>query len=69
MAIIVPKIQEHDVVELRRPVGHWSAGQQGTVVSEHGAWKLIEIADNDGAMLDLLSLPESDLERVQGTRP
>jgi hypothetical protein len=33
----------HDVVALREPVDAWPAGTSGTVVSDYGKTKLIEI--------------------------
>jgi hypothetical protein len=55
------KIREHDVVGLKHGVGKWPARQKGTVLAEKDDWKLVEIADSQGAMLDLISVPESDL--------
>ncbi len=70
MAVVKHAIHEHDVVALRQPVnrgegaGQWPAGTIGAVVSERGDHKLIEIADDQGVMLDLISQPESQLEIV-----
>ena len=55
-------IREHDVATLKRPVGRWPAGTRGTVVSDHGPHKDIEVSDDNGWMLDLLLVPEADLE-------
>ena len=68
MAIATPRIHEHDSVRLRRQVGRWPAGQGGAVVAEKGIWKLIEIADDRGVMLDLISVAETDLELVWSAR-
>lgn len=68
MATIDHKIHEHDVVRLERPFGRWPEGQQGTVVAEKGRWKLVEIADDQGAMLDLVSAAEGDLDVVWSPR-
>ncbi len=63
-------IGEIDVVALTKAIakakgtGTWPAGTEGTVVSDHGDVKLIEISDDDGQMLDLISVPESQLKLV-----
>ena len=57
-------ITENDVVELKRTVGRWPAGTQGTAVSDHGASKLIEVSDNQGQMLDLFEVAEVDLRLI-----
>lgn len=62
METVRHKIQEHDVVRLRRGVGRWPAQQKGTVLGEKDDWKLVEIADDRGVMLDLISIRESELE-------
>jgi hypothetical protein len=69
MAIAAQKIQEHDVVQLRERVGRWPAGHEGTVIAEKGMWKQIEIADDQGVMLDLISVAEPMLELVWSPRP
>ena len=58
------QIREHDVVALRRQIGSWPAGLEGTVVAEQGSWKLIEIADEQGAMQDLVSVLDTDLDVI-----
>lgn len=67
MALAQKKITEHDVVALKRPVGKWPAGTQGTVLSEHGSSKLVEISDDEkwGETLDLLDVVEEDLELIK----
>lgn len=65
MATVSTRIRENDVVELRKPVGNWPAGRIGAVVSERGVSKLIEIADDRGQMLDLISVSESDLKLIE----
>jgi hypothetical protein len=65
-------IHENDVVELTQPVlkvqgtGHWPADTRGTVVAEHGEYKLIEISDdaNYGQMLDMVSVTENRLKLI-----
>jgi hypothetical protein len=70
MALVRHAIREHDVVRLRKAIektdggGSWAAGTSGTVVSDYGKVKLVEIAEVrvPGAMLDLLQVAEADLE-------
>lgn len=64
MATVKHAIREHDVVELLDPVGKWSAGRSGAVVSDYGAVKLIEIADERGVALDFVQVPEAGLKLV-----
>lgn len=64
MAIATHKIHEHDVVRLRQPVGEWPVGEEGTVLAVKDDWKLVEIADEQGVMLDLISIREGDLDLV-----
>jgi hypothetical protein len=58
------RISENDYVELIRPIGRWSAGIRGTAVGDYGAWKLIEISDEQGQMLDLVDVAEADLRLI-----
>lgn len=62
MAPVKHQIAEHDVVALREPVDAWPAGTSGTVVSDYGATKLIEISDDSGATLDLIQAPLAKLD-------
>ena len=62
MAAVGQKIREFDSVELLDPVGGWPAGTQGAVVDEIGESRQIEIADDRGQMLDLVSVSESRLK-------
>ncbi|HEY1690378.1 MAG TPA: hypothetical protein VGF95_16115 [Solirubrobacteraceae bacterium] len=64
MPIVKQAIHEHDVVALTRQVGQWPTGTIGAVVSEHGSFKQIEIADERGRMLDLVSQAEDQLELI-----
>jgi hypothetical protein len=80
MATVKHAIGEHDVVALRQPVdkdevltrgpdedrgiGKWPAGTEGTVVSDYGDHKLIEISDAQGVALDFLTVPVDDLDLV-----
>lgn len=62
MATVKHLIAEHDAVALREEAGRWDAGTKGTVVSDYGEVKLVEIADERGAALDYVQLPESSLK-------
>lgn len=64
MAPLKQAIRENDVVGFTRPIGRWPKGMQGTVVSEHGVDKLIEVSDDRGQMLDLISVPEQQLRLI-----
>lgn len=70
MATVKQAIRENDVVALVEVidkvegVGRWPAGTTGTVVSERGEWKLIEISDECGVALDYVSVAEPRLELV-----
>lgn len=54
-------ITEHDVVALRDKSSRWEAGTKGTVVSDYGEIKLVEIADEQGMALDYIQVPEPAL--------
>lgn len=64
MATVKHAIKENDVVELLDPVERWAAGTSGTVVSERGEWKLVEISDERGVALDFVSVPEPRLKLI-----
>jgi len=64
VATIRQHICEHDVVRFRRPAGRWPVGQEGTVVAVEGGSKLIEIADQQGVLLDLVTTSDANLELV-----
>jgi hypothetical protein len=64
MAITKQTIKEIDVVELLDSVGGWPAGTVGTVVHDLGQWKQIEISDDRGVMLDLVSVQAPQLRLV-----
>jgi hypothetical protein len=63
-------VRENDAVELLDAVdkvdldGTWPAGTIGTVVSERGESKLVEIADERGVSVDYVSVPEARLKLV-----
>lgn len=69
---VAQPIGEHDVVELLEAVakvdgaGSWPAGTIGTVVSERGESKLVEIAEDrpPGQTLDLISVAGARLKLV-----
>jgi hypothetical protein len=66
MATVKHAIAEHDFVELIDAVGKWPAGTRGTVVSDHGDVKLVEISEDrpPGQMLDLIQVPEAGLTLI-----
>jgi hypothetical protein len=70
MTIVKQAIHENDVVALTQVVdkvegvGRWPAGTIGAVVSEHGEHKLIEITDEYGLTLDLISQTEDQLKLI-----
>jgi hypothetical protein len=61
-------IGEHDVVVLTKAVERWPAGTKGTVVSDHPAYKVVEITgieDSGDDMLDYLpEVASEDLRLV-----
>ena len=61
MATVKHAMREHDFVELLDAVGKWPAGTTGTVVSERGEERLVEIADERGVALDYVSVAASRL--------
>lgn len=52
-----PLAKSLDVVELRIASGRWPAGTTGTVVETYDSAALVEITDDDGHTLELLTLP------------
>jgi hypothetical protein len=64
MTSIKHAIGEHDFIELLDEVGEWAVGTAGTVVSDHGDSKLIEISDDRGVMLDLIEVAEDRLRLI-----
>jgi hypothetical protein len=70
MTTVKQTIRENDAVKLLEAVdavdadGTWQPGTIGTVVSERGEWKLVEIAEDrpPGQTLDLISVNETQLE-------
>jgi hypothetical protein len=69
MSVAQAVIGEHDVVVLTRAVERWPAGTEGTVISDHPAYKLVEIVgienSADDEMLDYMpALAAEDLRLV-----
>jgi hypothetical protein len=64
METVKQAIRENDVVELLSSTGSWPTGTSGTIVSERTEQKLVEISDGQGQMLDLVSVPESQLKLI-----
>lgn len=62
MQAIQHQVAEHDVVALRDPVDAWHADTIGTVISNYGETKLIEISDHSGTTLDLIQAPLAKLD-------
>jgi hypothetical protein len=51
-------------IKVLHPVGSWSAGTRGTVVEERDGHKLVEISDDQGQMLDLVSVTDAQLRLI-----
>lgn len=64
MATVKHLIAEHDYVSFREPGDKWPAGTRGTVVSDYGNVKLVEISDDRGVALDYVQVPTEKLEFV-----
>jgi hypothetical protein len=64
MATVKHAIGEHDYIELLDRIGKWGFGTTGTVVSDYGDVKLVEISDDRGVMLDLIQVPEDRLRLI-----
>jgi hypothetical protein len=67
MATLSQEIHENDIVQLRQQVGPWPAGREGMVVAKKGSLKLVEIADDQGATLDFISVPTDELQAMWST--
>jgi hypothetical protein len=71
MAITGQVIGEVDVVAFERPIkkvdglGNWPTGTMGTVVSDYGDHKEIEIVNELGETLDLVIVPVEQLKLVE----
>lgn len=64
MATVTHPIAEHDVVSFREAGDRWPIGTTGTVVSDYGDVKLVEISDDRGVALDYVQMPIARLELV-----
>ena len=64
MATVQQEIRECDVVALLDSVAGWPAGTVGAVVDEVDDWKQIEIADDHGQTLDLVSVAAPRLKLI-----
>ena len=49
----------------QRGVGKWPAGTTGTVVSDYGDHKMVEISDDRGVALDFVTVPVEQLKLVE----
>jgi hypothetical protein len=67
VAVIRQRIRENDPVALREQIGKWPAGTLGAAVDIYDGAALVEIVDDNGRTLDLLTVPNELLE-VQGPR-
>jgi hypothetical protein len=72
MATTEQIIGEVDVVAFERPIkkvdgglGNWPTGTMGTVVSDYGDHKEIEIVNELGETLDLVIVPVEQLKLVK----
>ena len=57
-----------DVIELREARGKWPVGTTGTVVEASHQEALVEIVDDEGRTLELLTIPYEAL-RVRESEP
>jgi hypothetical protein len=64
-------IGEHDYVALREAVdkvecgpGKWPAGTKGTVISDYGDHKMLDISNELGETLDMPVVPVEKLELI-----
>lgn len=64
MATVKQRIGEIDVVAFVAAVGDWPAGTEGTVVSDYGDEKMIEISNDLGETLDLPIVSAENLRLV-----
>jgi hypothetical protein len=71
MATVKQAIGEVDVVAFERPinkvegVGNWPTGTTGTVVSDYGDIKQVEISNDRGEALDYVMVPVEQLQLVE----
>ncbi len=62
MAMVKHQLVEHDVVAFREAVSAWPPGTVGTVVSDYGDVKLVEVANPQGVALDFVQVPALQLD-------
>lgn len=55
-------ISEHDVVVLREREGSWPAGTTGTVISDYGDTKLVEVTGPAGKTIDTIQIAATRLD-------
>jgi hypothetical protein len=71
MSTVKHAIGEVDVVAFERPikkvdgVGNWPTGTIGAVVSDYGDHKEVEIVNDRGETLDLVTVPVEHLKLVE----
>ncbi len=67
-------IGEVDVVAFERPikkvdgVGNWPTGTEGTVLSDYGNMKEVEISNDSGEALDYVIVPVEHLKLIEKHR-
>jgi len=70
MATVKQAIGEVDVVAFGQPiakvegVGQWPTGTRGTVVSDYGDHKEVEISNDRGVALDFVIVPVEQLQLI-----
>lgn len=57
-------MRDLEVVELCVPFRGWPAGTIGTIVSLHDDGALVEISDDNGVTMDMLSVPFSAVREL-----
>jgi Domain of unknown function (DUF4926) len=57
----------HDRVELTTGTEYWPAGTAGTIVDEFAGGVMVELVAPDGATLDLLDVPVSEVRSLERT--
>lgn len=62
MASVKHAISEHDVVVLREREGTWPAGTTGTVISDYGDTKLVEVIGPAGKTVDTIQVAAARLD-------
>jgi hypothetical protein len=71
MTAVEQAIGEVDVVAFERPikkvdgVGNWPTGTTGTVVSDYGNIKEVEISNDRGEALDYVMVPVEQLKLIE----